>query len=213
MPVTAHLVRAHTLCPLCNIACAPICAQMTAKSHVCGGGDVRPLKGQGILAERKFALNAMSRSPFSDENATRKSIVCVTCFICTGGTVALDVRMFRHRRSTLIGSIGRTEATQSHLIGCRASVRERMTRSQGCNGSLLGMQCPKQMNDNSDCCSFALDGSPKPSRTDGLRKAAPPIVVQYCNRRPAQKRFSKAFPIACEFAGIPGLIPFNHTYS
>ena len=71
------------------------------------------MKGQGILAERKFALNAMSRSPFSDENATRKSIVCVTCFICTGGTVALDVRMSR-RRSTLIGSIGRTEA--SHPI-------------------------------------------------------------------------------------------------
>ena len=43
------------------------------------------MKGQGILAERKFALNAMSRSSFSDENATRKSIVCVTCFICTGG--------------------------------------------------------------------------------------------------------------------------------
>ena len=149
------------------------------------GRGCAPPEGAGHPRRAEFALNAMSRSPFSDENATRKSIVCVTCFICTGGTVALDVRMFRHRRSTLIGSIGRTEASQSHLIGCRASVRERMTRSQGCNDSLLGMQCPKQMNDNSDCCSFALDGSPKPSRTDGLRKAAPPIVVQYCNRRPA----------------------------
>ena len=72
------------------------------------------MKGQAILAERKFALNAMFRSPFSDENATRKSIVCVTCFICTGGTVALDVRMFRHRRSTPIGLTGGTEA--SHPI-------------------------------------------------------------------------------------------------
>ena len=71
------------------------------------------MKGQDILAERKYALNAISRSPFSDENATRKSIVCVTCFNCTGGTVALDVRMFR-RRSTLIGSTGGTEA--SHPI-------------------------------------------------------------------------------------------------
>ena len=33
-----------------------------------------------------------------------------------------------------------------------------MTRSRGCYGSLLGIECPKQMNDNSDCCSFALDG-------------------------------------------------------
>ena len=79
MPETAHLVRAHTLCPLCNIACAPICAQMTAKSHVCGGEDVRPMKGQDILAERNFALNAISRSPFSDENAIRKPIGCVMC--------------------------------------------------------------------------------------------------------------------------------------
>ena len=55
------------------------------------------MKGQSILAERKYALNAMFRSPFSDENATRKTIVCVMCCICTGGTVALDVGMFRHR--------------------------------------------------------------------------------------------------------------------
>ena len=72
------------------------------------------MKGQGTLAERKYALNAMFRSPFSDENATRKTIVCVMCCICTGGTVALDVRMFRHRRSMPIGSIGGTEA--SHPI-------------------------------------------------------------------------------------------------
>ena len=31
------------------------------------------MKGQGTLAERKYALNAMFRSPFSDENATRKN--------------------------------------------------------------------------------------------------------------------------------------------
>ena len=72
------------------------------------------MKGQGILAERIYALNAISRSPFSDENVTRKSIVCVTCFICTGGTVALDVQLFRHRRSPPVGSIGHTEA--SHPI-------------------------------------------------------------------------------------------------
>ena len=47
------------------------------------------MKGQGILAERKFALNAMSRSPFSDENATRKSIVCAMCCQRTGGTVRI----------------------------------------------------------------------------------------------------------------------------
>ena len=79
-----------------------------------GGEDVRPMKGQGVLAERKYALNAMFRSPFSDENATRKIIVCVMCCICTGGTVALDAGMFRHRRSMPVGSIGATEA--SHLI-------------------------------------------------------------------------------------------------
>ena len=89
MPETAHLVRAHTLCPLCNIACAPICAHLTAKSHVCGGEDVRPMKGQAILAERHFALNAISRSPFSDENAARKTIVCVMCCKRTGGTVRI----------------------------------------------------------------------------------------------------------------------------
>ena len=72
-------------------------------------------------------------------------------------------------------------------------MRERITRSLGCNGSLLGIQCPKQMNVNSGCRSFALDGSPEPSSTDGLQKAAPPIVVQYCNRRPAQKRVSKRY--------------------
>ena len=65
-------------------------------------------------------------------------------------------------------------------------MRERMTRSRGCNGSLLGIECPKQMNDNSDCCSFAPDGSSEPSGTIGFQKAAPSIVVQYCNRRPAQ---------------------------
>ena len=62
-----------------------------------------------------------------------------------------------------------------------------MTRSRGCYDSLLGIECPKQMNDNSDCCSFAPDGSPEPSGTIGFQKAAPSIVVQYCNRRPAQK--------------------------
>ena len=54
-------------------------------------------------------------------------------------------------------------ATLKHRIPferMQASVRERITRSLGCNGSLLGIQCPKQMNVNSDCCSFALDGSP-----------------------------------------------------
>ena len=152
------------------------------------GRGCTPHEGQDILAERKSALNAMPRSPFSDENATRKITVCVTCFICTGGTFALDVRMFRHRRSTPIGLTGGT-------------------------GSLLGMQCPKQMNDNSDCCSFAPDGSDEPSGTIGFQKAAPSIVVQYCNRRPAQIRVSKAVPITCVCSGIPGSIPFNHTYS
>ena len=71
------------------------------------------MKGQGTLAERKYALNAMFRSPFSDENATRETIVCVMCRICTGGTIALDVRMFRPRRSMPIGSIGGTEALHS----------------------------------------------------------------------------------------------------
>ena len=71
------------------------------------------MKGQGILAERKYALDAMFRSPFSDENATRKTIVCVMCCICTGGTVALDVRMFRPRRSMPIGSIGGAEMFRS----------------------------------------------------------------------------------------------------
>ena len=46
------------------------------------------------------------------------------------------------------------------------------------------------MNVNSDCCSFVPDGSPEPSGTIGFQKAAPSIVVQYCNRRPAQKRFA-----------------------
>ena len=45
------------------------------------------MKGQGILAERKFALNAMFRSPFSDENAIRKPIGCVMCCKRTRGTV------------------------------------------------------------------------------------------------------------------------------
>ena len=71
------------------------------------------MKGQGTLAERKYALNAMFRSPFSDENATRKTIVCVMCCICTGGTIALDVRMFRPRRSMPVGSIDGTEASHS----------------------------------------------------------------------------------------------------
>ena len=71
------------------------------------------MKGLDILVERKYALNAMFRSPFSDENATRKTIVCVMCCICTGGTVALDVRMFRPRRSMPVGSIGGTEALHS----------------------------------------------------------------------------------------------------
>ena len=62
---------------------------MTAKSHVCGGEDVRPLKGQGILAERKVALNAISRSPFSDENAMRKPTGCVMCCQRTRGTVRI----------------------------------------------------------------------------------------------------------------------------
>ena len=47
------------------------------------------MKGQGILAERKFALNAMSRSPFSDENAMRKPIGCVMCSKRTRGTVRI----------------------------------------------------------------------------------------------------------------------------
>ena len=69
------------------------------------------MKGQGTLAERKYALNAMFRSPFSDENATRKTIVCAMCCICTGGTIALDVRMFCRRRSMPVGSTGDIEAT------------------------------------------------------------------------------------------------------
>ena len=47
------------------------------------------MKGQGILAERKFALNAISRSPFSDENAKRKPIGCVMCCKRTRGTVRI----------------------------------------------------------------------------------------------------------------------------
>ena len=114
MPETAHLVRAHTLCPLCNIACAPICAQMTAKSHVCGGENVRPMKGQDILAERNFALNAISRSPFSDENAIRKTYRLRNVLsTAQAEQFVFDMRMFRHRRSMPVGSTGGTEAIAS----------------------------------------------------------------------------------------------------
>ena len=50
-------------------------------------------------------------------------------------------------------------------------MRERMTRSRGCYRSLLGIKCPKQMNDNSDCCSFALDGFIGTIQHDRLAKS------------------------------------------
>ena len=63
-------------------------------------------------------------------------------------------------------------------------------RSRCCYGSLLGIECPKQMNDNSYCCSFALDGSPEPSRTDRLVKSR---AADCCSIRQSAARAKTVF--------------------
>ena len=65
-----------------------------------------------------------------------------------------------------------------------------MTRSRGCYGSLLGIECPKQMNDNTDCCSFALDGFIRTIQHERLTKSR---AADCCSMQQSAARTNSGF--------------------